>query len=106
MSDYRNPNDPFRRDMGYDPDARAVNATWGWIAAAVFIVIVLAVAFGIGHQPAPGDTNVASNGATPPAAGKMAPPATMAPPSATPAPSATTPAPVTPAPNAPAQRSQ
>ena len=47
--DYR--NDPLRRDPAYDPDARAMNATWGWIAAAVFLVVVLAVAFGIGHEP-------------------------------------------------------
>ena len=51
MSDYRNqdfndPNldDPLRRDVS--PDARASNATWGWIAAAIFVVAVLAVAFG------------------------------------------------------------
>ena len=55
MSDYRNSefdyqNDPLRREPAYDPDARAMNATWGWIAAAVFIVVVLAVAFGIGHE--------------------------------------------------------
>jgi len=48
-SDYDYRNDPLRRDPAYDPDARAMNATWGWIAAALFIVVVLAVAFGIGH---------------------------------------------------------
>ena len=66
MSDYRNSefgNDPLRRDPPYDPDARAMNATWGWIAAAVFIVVVLAVSFGIGHEP---NTNTASNDVTPP----------------------------------------
>src|ERR1700676_3820770 len=63
MSDYRNSeygNDPLRRDPPYDPDARAMNATWGWIAAAVFIVVVLAVAFGIGHEPGQSGTNTAS----------------------------------------------
>jgi hypothetical protein len=88
MSDYRNSefdyrNDPLRRDPAYDPDARAMNATWGWIAAAVFIVVVLAVAFGIGHEP---NTQTASNNVTP-----TAPPAA-------------TPAPATPTPNSPAAR--
>jgi cell division protein FtsN len=97
MSDFRNfdspdPNDPSRR-MPYDPDARAMNATWGWIAAAVFLVVVLAVAFGIGHQPGP--VNTASNDTAPPAA-HMAPPATPAP-----APGATTLSPTTPAPISP-----
>jgi hypothetical protein len=100
-SDYDYRNDPLRRDPAYDPDARAMNATWGWIAAAVFIVVVLAVAFGIGHEPGQSGTNTASNDVTPPAATRMAPPLTMAPP-ANPAPPAA--APVTPAPNAPPAR--
>jgi hypothetical protein len=88
MSDYRNSefdyrNDPLRRDPAYDPDARAMNATWGWIAAAVFIVVVLAVAFGIGHEPGQSGSNTASNDA-PPAATRMAPPA--APPATAPTP--------------------
>ena len=96
-SDYGNPNDPLRREPPYyDPDARAMNATWGWIAAALFLVVVLAVAFGIGHQP--GQFNTASNDATPPAAHMAPPPVTLAP-----NPSATNPgvapAPLTPAPN-------
>jgi hypothetical protein len=111
MSDYRNndplrdPTDPMRRDLGTAPDARAMNATWGWIAAAVFIVVVLAVAFGIGHQPGPAGTNTASNDATPPAATRMAPPINPGPPAATPTPIAPAQAPITPAPNSPAQRS-
>jgi hypothetical protein len=98
-SDYRNPNDPLRREPPYDPDARAMNATWGWIAAAVFLVVVLAVAFGIGHQP--GQFNTASNDATPPATHMAAPPVTMAPnPAATnPSMAPTVPAPATPTPN-------
>jgi len=106
MSDYRNPNfdyrdpdDPLRRDARFDPDAGAANAAWGWIAAAVFLVVVLAVAFGIGHQPGQTGTNTASNDVTPPPAMSR-----MAPPVATPAP--VTPAPpITPAPtpNTPAQ---
>jgi len=103
MSDFRNSefdyrNDPMRRDPVYDPDARAMNATWGWIAAAVFIVVVLAVAFGIGHGPNQSGTNTASNDVTPPAATRMAPPLSPA----TPAP--TTPTPTTPTPNSPAAR--
>jgi len=101
MSDYRNSdfdyrNDPLRRDPAYDPDARAMNATWGWIAAAIFIVVVLAVAFGIGHEPGHSGTSTASNDVTPPAATRMAPPFTPAPPATT--------APLTPTPNAPAGR--
>jgi hypothetical protein len=103
MSDYRNSdfdyrNDPLRRDPIYDPDARAMNATWGWIAAAVFIVVVLAVAFGVGHGPNQSGTNTASNDVTPPAATRMAPPLSPA------APHAATPAPITPTPNSPAAR--
>jgi cell division protein FtsN len=101
MSNYGNydPNDPLRREPPYDPDAKAMNAAWGWIAAAVFLVVVLAVAFGIGHQP--GSINTASNDSTPPAVQHMAPPVTPAP-----APGVTTvkpdaPTPITPAPGAP-----
>ena len=105
MSDYRNSdyeyrNDPLRRDPAYDPDARAMNATWGWIAAAVFIVVVLAVAFGLGHEPGQSGTNTASNDVTPPAATRMAPPLSPAPPANTTSPAAT-PTPITPTPNPP-----
>jgi hypothetical protein len=110
MSDYRNPDndfrdpeDPYRRDVKLDPDARAANAAWGWIAAAVFLVVVLAVAFGVGHQPGQPNTNTASNEVNPPAATQMLPPTTIPTPSMSPAPAA--PAPITPAPGAPAQGS-
>jgi len=76
-----------------------MNATWGWIAAAVFIVVVLAVAFGIGHEPSQSGPNTASNDVMPPAATRMAPPLTPARPTSPPA---ATPAPVTPTPNSPA----
>ncbi len=99
MSDYRNadfrdPNDPLRRDMRYDEDARTSNAAWGWIAGAVFVVVVLAVAFGIGHTSNP-NMNTAANDTTPPAATRMAPPATspLAPPANSPASPAYTPGP-------------
>jgi hypothetical protein len=65
MSDMRQPNDPFRRDPVYDPNVRGSGSMWGWIAGAVFIVVVLAIVFGIGH-PAnqSGTSRVANN--TPP----------------------------------------
>ena len=47
MSDYRDPNDPM---YGYEPADRT-GMSWGWIAGAVFLVIVLAVALGVGHEP-------------------------------------------------------
>ena len=99
MSDYRNQefgNDPLRPDPPYYPDARDMNATWGWIAAAIFIVAVLAIAFGIGHEPNQSGTNTASNETSPPAATRMAPPLTLAQPAAPPA--------ATPTPNSPAAR--
>jgi hypothetical protein len=97
MSDYRNldfdpltPGDPSRRNGEMDPDLRAANVVWGWLVAAIFVVVVLAVAFGIARQPGQIGTNTASNDITaPPAATHMAPPAaqqaskpatTMAPP--------------------------
>ncbi len=105
MTDYRDypngPEYPIRRDAKFDPDLRSSNTAWGWIAAAIFAVVVLAVAFGFEHQPG-GTNNVASNDATPPAATRMAPnpatpnPATMAPPAM--APTTMAPVPANPAP--------
>ncbi len=95
--DYRDPNDPLRYDTRLDPDARSANAAWGWIAAAVFLVVVMAIAFGVGHQGQLG-TNTASNDTAPPPAMSR-----MSPPSATTAPTSPAP-PVTPTPNTPAQR--
>jgi len=48
------PNDPLHRGdwqqgFGRD-DARSDNATWGWVAAAVFVAIVLFIAFTSGHD--------------------------------------------------------
>jgi hypothetical protein len=106
MSDYRNqefgyrsPEDPFRDDAKMNPDARSGNAVWGWTAAAVFLAVVLAIAFGY-HTGQPA-THTASNDVTPPAA--MAPPVpapTFAPASPTPAAPTITPVPD----NTPAQR--
>ena len=72
MSDYRDFNDPLMRNSDYEPASRGPG--WGWIIAAVFLVIVLAIAFGVGHEP----NRVAFNNTTPPAAPAathMAPPA-------------------------------
>jgi hypothetical protein len=96
--DYRNADDPLQRNAPYDPQARPMNATWGWIAAAIFVVVVLAVAFGVGHQPGQTGTNTASNDTSPPAVTHMAPPAAPAPPAST-GPAANTPAPLSPAAN-------
>ena len=68
MSDYRNLNDPMGRDARYDPDARGLGSSWGWIAAAMFLVVVVAIAFGVGHEPG----GNASNNIAPPAS-QMAP---------------------------------
>jgi len=97
MSDYRNPNDPQWRDRNFDSDARSMNATWGWIAAAIFVVVILGIAFGIGPEGT--RTNTASNESLPPAI-HMAPPGGLRAPGANPTP----PAPISPAPDTPAQR--
>jgi hypothetical protein len=96
--DYRNPEDPFQRDAGADPNLRRSNSAWGWVAAAVFVAIVLAVVFGMGHQPGQNGTNTAANDATRP------PASTMAPPAGTATPTPANPAPTNPAPtNKPAE---
>jgi hypothetical protein len=51
MTDYRDPNDPMYGNRGYEPADRRTTSGWGWIAGAVFVVIVLALAFGLSHEP-------------------------------------------------------
>jgi hypothetical protein len=81
MSDYRDPNDPVYGNLGYEPADRRANSGWGWIAAAVFLVIVLALAFGVAHEP----SRVASNDASPSThMAPLAPPATPTSPSTLP----------------------
>jgi hypothetical protein len=80
MSDYRDPNDPMFGNRGYEPADRT-STSWGWIAGAVFLVIVLALAFGVGREP----SRVASNNVTPPQATSPATPLTV--PGLTPPPS-------------------
>jgi hypothetical protein len=82
MTDYRDPNDPFYANptdplapnTAYEPTRPRSNARWGWLAAAVFLVIVLALAFGTGHEP----SRTASNELASSAATRMAPPAGVA----------------------------
>jgi hypothetical protein len=109
MSDYRNPNeptfrnagDPIRPDTSYEPNLRRTNAGWGWAAGAVFVVIVLAVVFGVGHAPnQAGHDRVANN--APPASQVAPAPAGPASPAYNPAPiNPTNPAPLNPANPAP-----
>jgi hypothetical protein len=94
-SDYRSPEDPFRRDAKFDPDAGVTNTAWGWIAAAVFVIVILAVGFGFAHKPGDNGINTASNELTRPAqmpAPTMAPAPTTPEPQLAPAPSAPAPA--------------
>jgi hypothetical protein len=76
MSDYRDPNDPLMRNTAYEPAAGRTGTVWGWIAAAVFLVIILGIAFGVGHEP----NRFASNEAVPP---PVTHPSPLAPPAAT-----------------------
>ena len=69
MSDYRDPNDPMYGNTAYEPADRRPGTGWGWIAGAVFLVIILALAFGVGHEP----SRVASNNNTVETTAPMAP---------------------------------
>jgi hypothetical protein len=68
MTDFRDPNTRLDMDRRLDVDARAdmksSNTMWGWIAGAVFLVLVLAVIFGLGGS----DERAATNTGSPPAA--------------------------------------
>jgi hypothetical protein len=70
MSDFRDPNDPTWRNAAYDPNARGYSSTWGWVIGALFVLVVLVIAFGTKHEP----NQTASNDVSPPAATRMAPP--------------------------------
>jgi len=67
MSDYRDPNDPTWRNAAYDPNARGYSSTWGWVIGALFVLVVLVIAFGTKHE----GSQTASNDVTPPAATLM-----------------------------------
>jgi hypothetical protein len=77
------PNDPLQRDewrqnLARDDDFRAANATWGWVAAAVFVAVVLFIAFSSGRN----GTQTASNDTMASSRTMTTPPAYRAPPSA------------------------
>jgi len=101
--DFHNPEDPFQRDPLLRRDAGPSNTAWGWVAAAVFIVALLAVGFGIWGTPS-NEINTAFNGPSPQAA-HVPPPAPMPAPTMAPAP-ATPSAPVAPTPSAPGPSGQ
>jgi hypothetical protein len=77
MSEFRNPRDPFYRDLndpaygtGYERAAGRTN-NWGWIAAAaVSLAVVFVIAFTAGHEP----KRIATGDTTRLAATRMAPP--------------------------------
>jgi hypothetical protein len=75
MSNFQDPNDPHWRGGSYEPGYRGTDIGWGWLAAAVLAVIVVAAAYGIGHAP----TQTASNDVSVPAASQMPPPNTATP---------------------------
>jgi hypothetical protein len=107
MADYRDPNfvyrspgdDPLTRDAKLDPAGRAGKVAWGWTAAAIFLVVVFAVAFGASYWPRQGGTHTAANDVTPPAAIHIAPPAPVPAPTFAPTPPPPAAPPITPQPN-------
>ena len=50
MPDFHDPDDPLIRNL-YEPYARSSGSVSGWIAAAVFLLIVLGIAFNVRHEP-------------------------------------------------------
>ena len=79
MSDYRDPrNDPLDpTNTAMRDGMRRSNSGVGWIAGAIFLVVVLALIFGLGRQ---GERTAGTDGARPPAATiGAAPPATTPP---------------------------
>jgi len=63
MSDPRD-SDLYRNDLQRRRDLSVgMSSAWGWIAGAVFVLVVLVLVFGYGMND-----NTASNTATPPAA--------------------------------------
>jgi hypothetical protein len=67
MSDYRDPSNKDPLDPAAGPEMRSdmprSNSGAGWIAGAVFLVVVIALIFGLGRSD-----RTASTGGTPPAA--------------------------------------
>ena len=69
MTDHRDPTDPFYRKES-DEAAQDKNNRWGVIAGILFLVVVAALAVGVGHKSG----QVASNDTSPPAALPSTPP--------------------------------
>jgi hypothetical protein len=80
MSDYRDPNDPWRGSF-YEPTTGNLDLGWGWIAAAVLAVIVVVIVLTIGRGP----VQTASNQTSPPTASGIGPPPAVTPRPMTPA---------------------
>jgi hypothetical protein len=65
MSDYRDPNQlPDPSELRRRAQAEGYGATWGWIAGAVFIVLVLAVIYGASGDGTPTATQRTTSPAT------------------------------------------
>jgi hypothetical protein len=71
-------NDPSHRNDWRQDFGRDDNATWGWVAAAVFVAVVLFIAFTRGHDAT--RQTAANDVSQPPASSRtMMPPAQRAP---------------------------
>jgi hypothetical protein len=85
MSDYRDPYnkeplDPaaeMRSETGMRGDMRRSNSGVGWIAGAVFLIVMIALIFGLGRSDRTASTGgsppAATTGAAPPAGPATAP---------------------------------
>src|SRR5262249_59002849 len=85
MSEYRDPRNPLDPPAGPDMqgDMRRSNSGLGWIAGAVFLIVVIALIYGLGHS----DRTASTGGSPPPAPPRTAtPPGPAAPPPTTPRP--------------------
>jgi len=60
MSEFSNPNDPLRRDSPYDLNARQ-GGVGTWIAGAVLVIVLVALAVGINHAPNRAGANMTAN---------------------------------------------
>jgi len=69
MTEYRDPSDPFNRKSS-DEAPQDKNNRWGIIAGIIFLVVVAALAIGVGHKSG----QVAANDPNPPAAQPSTPP--------------------------------
>src|ERR1700730_5384900 len=78
QEDAMDPNDPSHHNDVRPDFGRDDNATWGWVAAAVFVAVVLFIAFTSGHDAT--QQTAANDVSQPPASSRtMMPPAQRAP---------------------------